>query len=459
MNRMDRIMIAGTGSGCGKTTVACALLAAFKSMGKNVVSFKCGPDYIDPMFHKKAMFTHSYNLDVFLMGEENVRYLLWHHGKNTDLCIIEGVMGLYDGMGNGSYASSDYISETTETPIVLVVNPKGKSRSICAEIYGYLNYQKNNIASVILNNTSEAMYCFYKDMIEETLPVEVVGFMPDLPGARIESRQLGLIPANEIEDIQKKIDILAENAAKYIDLEKLLSIAKKAKPVVIKDDCLKNIAPEGSPTIYIANDEAFCFFYEDNHELLAAFGAKLRFFSPLHDAEVPEDADGVVLWGGYPDLWEKQLADNISMKESIKSKIEYGMPVYAECGGFVYLQEFLTDARGETYKMAGAIKGQTKMSSRLQNFGYAELTAKHDNMLCRKGEKINAHSFRYVCSTNEGDAFAAVKKGSGDSYDCIVAEDNIFAGYLYIHFWGNREFAKRFVMACEKYKNKNRTET
>ena len=451
---MNRIMIAGTGSGCGKTTVTCALLAAFKNMGKNIVSFKCGPDYIDPMFHKKAVLTDSYNLDVFLMGEENVRYSLWRHGKNTDLCVIEGVMGLYDGMGNGSYASSNHLSEITETPVILVVSAKGKSRSVCAEIYGYMNYEKNNISAVILNNTSESMYPFYKDMIEKNLSVEVAGFLPNIPDAQIESRHLGLVSANEIIDIQKKINILAENASKYIDLEKLLSISSKTKPVEIKDDFFKNITPEYSPTIYIANDEAFCFFYEENHEFLKAFGAELRFFSPVHDTEVPDDADGIILWGGYPDLLAKRLAGNISMKESIEHKIKNGMPVYAECGGFIYLQESLTDLRGETYQMTGIIKGHSKMASRLQNFGYAEITANQDNMLCDKSEKINVHSFRYFCSANEGNAFTAVKKSSGNSYDCIVADNNIFAGYPYIHFGGNRKLAERFVRACGKYKNK-----
>ena len=460
---MNRIMLAGTGSGCGKTTVTCAALAAFKNIGKNIVAFKCGPDYIDPMFHKKALSTDSYNLDVFLMGEENVRYSLWRHGKNTDLCIIEGVMGLYDGIGNGSYASSNHLSQITETPVVLVVSAKGKSLSLCAEIYGYMNYAKNNIAAVILNNTSEAMYPFYKDMIEKNLSVEVIGFLPNIPGAQIESRTLGLIPANEIADIQKKINILAENAAKYIDLEKLSAVSEKANSIEIKYDLLKNIKfkSEYSPKIYIANDEAFCFFYEDNHELLRAYGAELRFFSPVHDAELPDDADGVILWGGYPDLWAKQLSDNISMKESIKHKIKSGMPVYAECGGFIYLQEHLTNLRGETYQMSGAVKGHAKITSRLQNFGYAELTANHDNMLCDKNEKINAHSFRYACSDNEGNAFTAVKKGSKNSsydydYDCIIAEDNIFAGYPYIHFGGNTKLAERFVKACDKYRNRTK---
>jgi cobyrinic acid a,c-diamide synthase len=446
-------MIAGTGSGCGKTTVACALLAAFRDMGKHIAAFKCGPDYIDPMFHKKIIFANSYNLDIFLMGEENVRHALWHHGKNADLCIIEGVMGLYDGVKNTGYSSSNHLAEITNTPVVLVVGTKGKSNSVCAEIYGYINYEKNNICAVILNNTSAAMYPFYKNMIEQNLSVDVIGFMPELPEAQIESRNLGLVSPNEIAGIQNKIAILAENAKLYIDLEKLQAISKKAKPLEIKNDLIQNITPKYSPKIYIAGDEAFCFFYEDNHELLKAFGANLCFFSPLHDKKIPNDADGIILWGGYADLWAKKLADNISMKESIKDKIQNKVPVYAECGGCIYLQESLTNLNGDTYQMAGIINGNAKMTSRLLNFGYAELTANKNNMLCEKNEKINAHSFRYFESENERNAFTAVKKSSGAAYDCIFAEDNIFAGYLYLHFWGNTNFAKRFVEACQKYKN------
>ncbi len=451
-------MVAGTGSGCGKTTVTCALLGAFKNMGKNIVSFKCGPDYIDPMFHKKAILTEAYNLDIFLMGEENVQYSLWRHGKNADLCLIEGVMGFYDGAGKSGFASASHLSDITETPVVLVVDVKGKSQSVCAEIYGYMNYRKNNICAVILNNTTEHMYTFYKDMIERELPIEVVGFMPNIQEACIDSRHLGLVSAGEIADIHKKISILAESAAKYIDLDRLYEISQKVKPITVKSDFIKDITPKYFPKIYIACDEAFNFYYEDNHELLKAYGAELHFFSPINDKKVPDDADGIILWGGYPELWAKGLSDNTSMKKSIKQKIESGMPVYAECGGFMYLQEYLTDLQGQTYNMLGAIKGHSKMTNRLQNFGYVELTANYDNMLCNRYDKINAHSFHYSSSDNEGNAFTAFKKSTNSEYPCIVAFNNVFAGYLHMHFWGNINFAKRFTKACGAYRYRLRKE-
>lgn len=228
---MSRIMIAGTGSGCGKTTITCGLLGALKSMDKSVISFKAGPDYIDPMFHKKVTCIETRNLDVFLMGEENIKYSFSKHTNNKDISIIESAMGLYDGIGSEDYGSGNHMSILTQTPVILVVNVKGKSRSVCAEIYGYINYAKNNICGVILNNIQESMYLFYKDMIEKNLNIPVIGFMPNVPEAHLESRHLGLITANEVKEIQKKLECLAKLTSKYINIEKLISIAQNVKKI------------------------------------------------------------------------------------------------------------------------------------------------------------------------------------------------------------------------------------
>lgn len=451
-----RIMIAGTGSGCGKTTVTCSLLAALASLGKNVISFKCGPDYIDPMFHKKATGVESRNLDVFLMGEHGVKFGVHHHAANREVSVLEGVMGIYDGLGSGSFASSNSISILTNTPVILVVNAKGAALSVCALIYGFLAFEKNHIRGVILNGISEGMFGFYRQMIEERVNIRVIGFMPYIPEAQIEHRHLGLVTADELIDIQEKIKILSQYARNCIDINALLDVAAQAEPF----EYIKKFLPpvkEAVIKIYVAYDNAFSFWYEENHDLLRGMGAEIRLFSPIYDKELPNDADGLVLWGGYPELYGLQLENNISMKHSIKLALEAGLPVYAECGGFVYLQQSLTDLQGKTYEMLGVIPGDVKMASKLQNFGYYELVAQIDNLLCKIGDRINAHFFHYYTNDYEGSCFKAVKQ-NGKTFPCIVSERNIFAGYQHLHFWGNFNFAKNFVNACIEYKKRRSAE-
>lgn len=448
---VKRLMIAGTGSGCGKTTVTCALLAALVSLEQSISSFKCGPDYIDPMFHKKITGIESRNLDIFLMGEAGVNFSLAQQSKGQEIAVLEGVMGIYDGLGSGSFASSNHISTLTATPAILVVNAKGSALSICALIKGFLEFEPNNIQGIILNNISESMFNFYQQLIEERLPTKVIGFLPQLPGAQFASRHLGLITAAEINDLKAKIKLLKEAALKYIDITALLEIAAQAPPLNCQADYLLPQAANNQPTIYITDDEAFCFYYQDNHDLLQKLGAKLKFFSPLNDRALPADADGLILWGGYPELYAAKLAQNTSMKQSLTAAITAGLPVYAECGGFVYLQQSLTDLQGNRQQMLGVLPGDIRMTSKLQNFGYYELTAQRSNLLCQAGDKINAHFFRYSESDCEGDCFLA-RKANGKQFPCIVASNNIFAGYQHLHFWGNPAFAKQFVKACAEYK-------
>jgi cobyrinic acid a,c-diamide synthase len=450
-------MIAGTGSGCGKTMITCAILSILKQQNKKVVSFKCGPDYIDPMFHTKVTQIETYNLDSVLMGEDGVRYSLRLHTQTCDIAVIEGVMGLYDGIGDENNASTNYLSQITETPVVLIVNAKGKSLSLCAEIKGFLEFAKNNIVAVILNRITSTSYPFYKEMIENKVGIRVIGFMPEIPEAFIESRHLGLMTANEISNIQNKILLLAENARKSICFETLCELAattkniNKTKLVFETNPCLSKY--NYRVNLYVAYDEAFCFRYEENHQILECLGAKLRFFSPLHDHEIPENADGLIFWGGYPELYAADLEKNSTLKECICYRYKHGLPIYAECGGFMYLQESLTDIHGSQYSMLGIIPGKIEMTNRLQDFGYIKLTANDDNMLCSQNETINAHSFHYSKSCYNGKDFTATKISNGKSYPCIVATKNVFAGYPHIHFLGNPKFAEGLIKTCLHYRN------
>ncbi len=445
-----RIMIAGTGSGCGKTTVTCGILKALINRGLKTAAFKCGPDYIDPMFHTEIIGARSRNLDTFLCGEENVKYLLAKNSENAQISVMEGVMGFYDGLGNNGSHSSYAISRLTGTPVVLVVDPKGMALSIAAAVKGYLDFMPgSNIKGVVINSVSPALYQMYKAVIEEKTGIRVYGYLPKMPEAVIESRHLGLITAGEIDKLQEKLSLLALNAEEYIDIDGLLELAGTALPMEYNP---VSIEKKHSCTIAVARDKAFCFYYEDSLGLLEQLGARLTYFSPLEDKKLPENIDGLVLGGGYPELYAEELSKNSGMLKSIKGAIAKGLPTYAECGGFMYLQQSISDMTGNTYPMAGVLEGHSAMQDRLSRFGYATLTAKEDNLLCARGESINAHEFHYSDSDSNGSGFEARKPIGSRKWDCIFAGETLAAGYPHIHFYGNMGFAERFVQKCSEYR-------
>ncbi len=450
-SRLAGIMIAGTGSGCGKTTVTCGILKALMNRGLRTAAFKCGPDYIDPMFHTEIIGAKSRNLDTFLCGDAAVRLLFARHGENADISVIEGVMGFYDGLGNEGDHSSYSISRLTGVPAVLVVNPGGMSLSVAAVIKGFKELKPdNNIKGVIINSVSPALYEMYRHIIEENTGLRVYGFLPPVPEAALESRHLGLVTANEIEDIQDKLDLLAGKAEEYIDIDGLAGLSHtmpqiEYHPLQIgkKYDC--NIA--------VARDKAFCFYYEDSLDLLREMGANITFFSPLEADGLPPDTDGIILGGGYPELYASTLNQNKRMLLGIKEAVKNGIPVYAECGGFMYLQQSITDISGKKYEMAGAVKGNSAMQSKLSRFGYTTLTAKEDNLFCLRGGSINAHEFHYSDSDNNGSGFEARKPNNGRDWECVFTSETIFAGYPHIHFYGNTAFAEGFLQKCTEYKH------
>ncbi|WMJ22043.1 cobyrinate a,c-diamide synthase [Paludicola sp. MB14-C6] len=446
----NRIMLTATGSGAGKTTITCGLLKALINRHKSVVSFKCGPDYIDPMFHSKIIGTKSRNLDIFMCGEDNVKYLLAKNSVGCDISVIEGVMGMYDGLlFQSDYASSNHLSKLTDTPQILIVNVKGMSLSVVALIKGFLCYKENNIKGVILNNCTQGMYSIYKKMIEDELSVHVYGYFPNVKEASIESRHLGLVTANEISDINKKLDLLAKTAEECLDIDAILSLASSAKALQYKA-IEPSMTKKLNVKIAVARDNAFCFTYEDNIDLLKKLGAEIEYFSPLNDTTLPNNMDGLILCGGYPEEYAQELSKNKAMLQCIKNAIENKMPTIAECGGFMYLMDSITDKNNISYPMVSAIKGNSYMTSKLSRFGYINLTAKVDNLLCKKGESINAHEFHYSNSDNNGDDFQASKRSK--EWDCIHATDTLFAGYPHIHFWGNTNFAVNFIQKCDAYK-------
>lgn len=439
-----RLLIGGTGSGCGKTTVTCALLQAYQNQGLEVAAFKCGPDYIDPMFHSRILGTRSRNLDAFLCGRDTVPQLL-ARSAGKDLSILEGVMGYYDGMGTTAENSTADIALLTGTPTVLTLSARGMSLSAAALLEGFLHFSENTIRGVILNGVPPHMTDYYAGIIEKNTGLPVFGALPRDERCTVGSRHLGLKTAGEIADLQGKMQLLAQHAREGMDLNRLLALAREAEPLLEERPNLPQVGT--GVTIAVARDEAFCFDYADSLAVLEDMGAELRFFSPLHDTTLPP-CDGLLLCGGYPELYAPQLSTNAALLRQIRDAIRGGLPTVAECGGFLLLHDHLDGA-----PMAGVCGGAAHMTSRLQPFGYIELTARRDNLLCKQGETLRAHEFHYAASTDPGADFRAQKPNSARGWDCIHAGATYFLGYPHIHFAGNEWAAARFLTVCRKETN------
>lgn len=467
--KINRFMIAAPKSGSGKTMITCALLQLLKDSGKNVLSYKCGPDYIDPMFHKKVLGVPSKNLDTFFTDEKTTVQLFLDERADGDFAVLEGVMGLYDGLG-GIYelGSSYHLAKVTQTPIILVVDAKGMGKSVLALIAGFLQYDTQHlIKGVLLNRMSKGYYDIIKTLIEKELSVKVVGYFPEQKDIGLSSRHLGLVMPDELSDIKKQLNEIADRLKKTIDMDLFMDIAEAADEIgdsesadKDKRQTLKNAETmrlqdqNNTVNIAVAMDEAFCFYYEDNLKLLEKCGAKLQYFSPLHDIELPDNCDALLLGGGYPELYAKELSENISMRKSIKTAFEAGLPTVAECGGFMYLHTYIHN-QNCVFDMAGALDGECHFKGKLVRFGYIELAEKHSNFL-PPNEKIKAHEFHYYDSTDNGADCIATKPATGRSYDCVISHDNYWLGFPHLYYPSNPHFAESLVRKAYEYRrNKN----
>lgn len=465
-------MIAAAGSGSGKTTVTCGLIQAFLDRGNRPVSFKCGPDYIDPMFHSEVLGLKSRNLDLFFTDENTTKYLLCKNAGSAELAVLEGVMGFYDGLAGISSDCSAYdLARRTQTPVILVVDCKGMSVSIAAVIKGFLEMRKDNgIRGVILNRIPPMLYEDIKGLIERELPVEVLGYLPVMNECALESRHLGLVTAQEIGNLKDITSRLSEQIRSSVNLERILELAGEAPAIDYEipatlaeakasladfqneseDDPRSNAVSGNGSTgrpakIAVAMDKAFCFYYQDNLDLLEELGAEIVPFSPLNDKALPEGIQGLILGGGYPELYLEALSNNKTMLRSIRAAIERGIPCLAECGGFMYLHQTVKDREGVPYKMVGAIEGESYPTSKLKRFGYITLTAQQDNVLCQKGAELKGHEFHYWDSTSTGNSFYAQKPLRKTGWECVITTGNLTAGYPHIHFYSNIKAAAEFV--------------
>ncbi len=461
--KLQRIMIAAPKSGSGKTTITCALLQTLKNNGQQTVSYKCGPDYIDPMFHEKVLGIPSKNLDTFFTGEEVTRDLLLRDRTQKDFAVLEGVMGLYDGLGGIREEGSSYhLAKVTKTPIIFVVDTKGMGRSVIPFLAGFLAYDTQHlIKGIILNRMSKTYYEVIKPYIEAELPIKVLGYFPEQKELQIESRHLGLVMPEEIQGIRERLLKVAEGFAKTVSVEEIIRIASGAETLVRDSDMARHPEVTGqpadalsnNPVIAVARDEAFCFYYADNLRMLQEYGARLTFFSPLNDRKLPTGCHALLLGGGYPELYARELSGNWRMREAIREAAAQGMPMVAECGGFLYLHSELCDQTGTRYAMADVIPGSCFDRGKPVRFGYIEIREKKSRFL-PKGEKIRGHEFHYYDSTNNGSDCFAVKPVTGKEYPCIIEGENYWLGFPHLYYPSNPAFAKCFVEKAKKYQEK-----
>lgn len=450
-------MISAPKSGSGKTLVSVSMMKAFSLLGKKVSAFKCGPDYIDPMFHKKILKVPSKNLDLFFT-DENATKDIFLSGNSAEISVIEGVMGLYDGLGGTEEAASTYaLARVLKSPVILVIDARGMARSVLAEIAGFLSMDTEKlIRGVILNNISPSLFRILKPLIEKNLSVKALGFFPRQDEIKIESRYLGLKLPDEIKSIEENVERAAEKLRKTVDLEEILKIAESAPELEFSENSSNPANPQNpeKTRIAVAKDEAFCFYYDDNLRLLEKFGAELAFFSPLRDARLPENVSGLILGGGYPEMFAEQLEKNETMRNSVKNALENGQPSLAECGGFIYLHKNLIDRNKKSFKMAGVIDADTFWAGKLVRFGYVSIREKNPLFLKRNHE-IKGHEFHYFDSEKNGSDCEETKPVGGKMFEAGFIGENHWWGFAHLYYASNPEFAENFVESCRKWQKKN----
>lgn len=474
---MYRWMIAAPASGSGKTAAVCGLLTLLKKRGCSTGAFKCGPDYIDPMFHKKVLGIPGCNLDSFFLEPEQLRDLFCRETAELEAAVVEGVMGYFDGVGGMSWGSSWDIARILKLPVILVVDGHGASLSVLAQIKGFLDYQptgereENRIAGVILNRTSPSMCSVLKPRIEKELGIACLGCIPVLKWLDLKSRHLGLLLPDEIGNLQEQMERLSQVLEESVDVERLLELGRGPQrrhesgadqedgagreDEAGREDRAGRKKKQGEETFCLAAamDEAFCFYYQENLELLRELGARIIPFSPLRDEKLPEQTDGILLGGGYPELYAAELGENRSMREFIRRAAEEGMPILGECGGYLYLLEELEGEDGNMYPMAGVFFGSGKREERLRHFGYVTVRTGTDSPYLKKGQQIRGHEFHYWhCQEDETEgAMEARKPLGGKKWPAMRIKHQVTAGFPHLYYPSLPEFAERFARACMEY--------
>ncbi len=443
MKKLPRLLLAAPSSGSGKTVITCGILEILRRRKIACVSYKCGPDYIDPMFHRYVLGISGYNLDSFFLPPEKVRSLFEEKSQGADMAVIEGVMGYYDGVaGISTHASAYEIGKITDTPAVLVVDGKQSSLSLAALVKGFLEYRPDSgIRGVILNRTSPAMAERLRPYLEES-GARLYGAVPVLKEAEWESRHLGLNIPEEQAKLREKVQALADRLEPCLDIEGLLKLAEEAPPVQksIRKQKTSGFGVKELKRIAVARDEAFCFYYQENLEWLEENGWEIVPFSPLHDHNLPcAGISAILLGGGYPEIYAKDLSENLAMLKELRSAEKQGVKILAECGGFLYLHEMLEGTDGCFYPMAGLIEGKAYRTERLSRFGYIVLYDRQGKRMAR------AHEFHYWDSTRPGKDLKAVKPLSSREWDCMIVTDQMIAGFPHLYYASGADWILRFL--------------
>lgn len=460
-----RIMLAAPKSGSGKTLLTCGLLEVLRRRGLNPIACKCGPDYIDPMFHRYVLGIPGRNLDSFFLPAEGVRKVLVDavREEQAEIAVLEGVMGYYDGLGGTETSASSWeIAEITDTPAILVLDCKGASLSAAAMASGFLHFRKkSHIAGVILNRVSSMYYERLAAAVEEASGLPVLGYLPESEEYRMESRHLGLFLPGEIDRLRERIGRLADQMEKSIAVDRVLEVAgmlplrienkekEKAENESMEAESIAKFpaCQEQKVTsrvrIGVARDEAFCFYYQENFRLLEQMGAELVYFSPLRDKKIPDRVDGLLFGGGYPENYARELAKNAAMRESIRRSIAAGMPFLAECGGFLYLHRTLEGSDGKHWEMAGVYPFDAYRTNRLRRFGYVRL-------LTSSGQEIHGHEFHYWESEDPGTDWEAVKPTGNRSWRCIHEKGGQIGGFPHLYYASCPDFLRKWLDVCAK---------
>jgi len=456
--KIPRLVLAGTQSGVGKTTLATGLMAALKKRERPIQGYKVGPDYIDPSYHAAATGMASRNLDRWLLGEHLPSVFAQSAGERW--AVIEGVMGLFDGMsGTAGFGSTADVAKLLQAPIILIVDASSMSRSVAALVHGFNTYDPEvNLQGVILNRVkSSAQEKILREALND-LPIPVLGVLPKEAALHLPERHLGLVPVGESGLLDGFIDTLAQLVTKHIDLEQVerlmlgapdfnestFSETKTITRSVLSSGTnlvpifTKPMAEENKFRLGLALDEAFLFYYHDALDLAKRLNFIIVPFSPLHDVALPLDLDGIFIGGGFPELHLDRLSENLTFLDSLRSYAASGKPVYAECGGYMYLGRSITDFEGREVPLAGLIPMKAEMTRRLQGIGYRRGVFREDIFLGPRGTTVQGHEFHYSRVTFDQEFPPAYELFKGDHSDRMegYARDNIVASYLHLHFSG-----------------------
>lgn len=459
MSKIPGFLIAAPKSGSGKTLITCALLKALKKRGKAVTAFKCGPDFIDPMFHKGVLGIPSKNLDTFFTDKDTTRALFADGASKGEISVGEGVMGLFDGMGGREEQGSSYdLARTLGMSVVLIIDAKGLSRSILPIVRGFMDYDTAGlIKGIILNRVGEAQFKILKELVEQELKISVYGYFPETREFEIKSRHLGLITPGEVTDFNELTEKSSAVAEQCIDIDAL----EKLKTDTDHDEAQrlgevpKGFSPEefAGLKVGIAMDDAFCFYYDDNLELLKRMGAEVIPFSPVKDASLPDGISALIFPGGYPELFAFELSTNSALTQDIQIKLADGMPVIAECGGYMYLTESIEEKSGNIYPMIDIIKTKTRYEGRSPRFGYITVKENSEGTFLGKNE-IRGHEFHYFDSEDNGDDCIAVKPVGNKKWLCVHADSHSWMGFPHLYYYSCPEYAHNFLKAAKEYNGK-----